>query len=85
MGSRRLPTGRGDVRRARHGKCRPATRNYRVDERLERRGLPICRLAQRLDDMDGIAPALAIWAYWVGPLLIAEIALQLWNRRSPAR
>ena len=44
-----------------------------------------CRLAQRLGDMDGIAPAFGIWAYWVGPLLIAEIALQLWNRRSPAR
>lgn len=44
-----------------------------------------CRLAQRLGDIDGIAPAFGTWAFWVGPLLIAELGLQLWNRRSPAR
>ena len=43
-----------------------------------------CRLAQRLGDMEGVAPAFGIWAYWLGPLLIAEIGLQLWNRRRPA-
>jgi hypothetical protein len=44
----------------------------------------LLRLAQRLEDLEGLAPALGIWLYWVGPLLIAEIGLQIWNRRQPA-
>lgn len=40
-----------------------------------------CRLAQRLEDFEGLAPALGLWLYWVGPLLLAELGLQLWCRR----
>lgn len=40
-----------------------------------------CRLARRLEDFEGVAPALGLWLYWVGPLLLAELALQLWRRR----
>lgn len=43
-----------------------------------------CRLAQRLEDFEGVAPALGIWLYWVAPLLLAEAGLQLWNRRVSA-
>lgn len=41
-----------------------------------------CRLAQRLEDFEGVLPALGLWLYWVGPLLVAEAALQLWVRRK---
>ena len=44
-----------------------------------------CRLAQRLEDFEGVLPALGIWFYWLAPLLLAEAGLQLWNRRVPAR
>ncbi len=44
-----------------------------------------CRLAQRGDLLAGLGPealTAGIWLYWVGPLLLTEVALQ-WRRGGP--
>lgn len=43
-----------------------------------------CRLARQVEDFEGVAPALGIWLFWAGPLLLAEIGLQIWRRRLGA-
>jgi len=44
-----------------------------------------CRLAQRVEDFEGIFPALGVWLYWIVPLLIAEAALWQWRRQLASR
>lgn len=44
-----------------------------------------CRLAQRVDDFEGVFPALGVWLYWVGPMLIAEVGLWWWGRSRAVR
>lgn len=43
-----------------------------------------CRLAQRVEDFETVFPALGVWLYWIGPMLIAEAGLWWWGRSRAA-
>ncbi len=64
----------------------PAHQRWMIRSMVLTWSFVFCRLAQRVEDFESVYPALGVWLYWVGPLLLAEAGLWWWGlRRQPHR